>query len=184
MRLSGVQIHRYYLRIDEIFTLQLVPAGTGIARKGDSRTRVGTEIAKDHGLNIARRANEGFDFVDFAVFNGPVRIPRAKDGLDASLELFKGVLWERLAVFIVDRQVRIAQFFELVTRKIHVVDDTSLGFQRLEFGFEIFVGKTQDNITKHVQEATVGIVSKAFVVGGNCQALDGLFVEALLSYGY
>lgn len=172
--------HILSLRVDQVLALHLLLAGARIAREGDAGAGRVAEIAVDHGLDVAGRAEEGGDAVDLAVLDGALRVPRAKDGLDAGADLVVGVLRKLLAVLLVDGVVHAAEFLEVVGGEVEIVRDVFLLLEGGEFRFEGLVGNAQDDVAKHVEEATVRVVGEALVAGGLGEALDGFLVEALL----
>ena len=87
------------LGIDEVFAVNHVLAGAGVAGEADAGARVVAHVAEDHGDDVDRRAAGlvGRDPELLAVVDGALAVPGTEHGLDGDVELFEGVLREGLA---------------------------------------------------------------------------------------
>lgn len=67
-----------------------------------------------HGLDIAGSPKQRCNLINFSVFDGSLRVPRAEHCPDASSQLGLGILGERFAMFLVDFVVRLTEFFQML----------------------------------------------------------------------
>src|SRR5207253_9316469 len=75
------------LGIQEIFAIALLFSCAGVARESDAGTAVVAHVTKDHTLHIYGRTKVMSNFVEVAIVNSSLVVPRRKNSLDSLLQL-------------------------------------------------------------------------------------------------
>ena len=84
--------HVFTLGVLEVFAVEMILAGGGIAREAHARARGGPEIAEHHGLDVHGGPEVVGDAVLLAVIDGAVVVPRAEHRVARHGELLAWVL--------------------------------------------------------------------------------------------
>ena len=131
------------LGVNQIFTIEGVFAGAGVAREADAGAGVIAHVAEDHGADVDRRpaGHRWGDLELFAVVDGALAVPRAEYGADGDFELLRGVFREGLAgVFLDDGGELIGQFGQVLCCEINILGDAHLLLHGGHGGVERLVG--------------------------------------------
>ena len=85
------------LRVQQVFTIELLLARTGVACEGYARAAIVAHIAEDHALHVDSRAKVVRNLVEIAIVNGAFVIPGRENGLDGFVQLLVDICGEWLA---------------------------------------------------------------------------------------
>ena len=171
------------LRVHQILAEQLLFARCGIARKGNTRSRVLAHVAENHRLHVDRRSPIGGNVVHPSVINCSRVVPAAEHRKNRLYELLLGVLGKFLSFeFFVGLLKFDYEFFEVVCVKLGVKRH-ALGvlclFQKL---FVIVLGNFHNDVGKHLYKTSVTVVSKTGIARKRCQPLYRFVVESEIEY--
>ena len=172
------------LCVDQELAEQLVLAGGRVAGEGYAGTGGVAGVAEYHGLNVDRSAPGGRDVVHSSVVDRARVIPGAEYGLDRAHQLLFWILWEVGAdlLFVVGFKF-LDHLFEVVGIQLGVELDALSGLHLVDDDFEVVLWNFHNNVGVHLDEAAVGVISKALVVGHLGKAFDNLIVEAQVQDG-
>ena len=116
--------HVLALGIDEVFAVDQVLAGAGIAREAHAGAGVVAHVAEHHGADVDRRAVGLLlgDLELLAVIHRALAHPGAEHRADGDFQLFVRVLRERLAaVAFDDGEELFRQFLQMLGVQVHVL---------------------------------------------------------------
>ena len=102
LRRADARHHVLALGVHQVFAVEQVGAGRGIAREGDAGGAILAHVAEHHGLHVDRGAPALGDRMQAAVGDGALVHPRAEHRADRAPELLARLLWERLAGALLD----------------------------------------------------------------------------------
>ena len=123
----------FALGVDEVFAVEDVLAGGGVAGEGDAGAGGFAGVAEDHGLDVDGGAPFGGDAVLAAVDLGAVVLPGVEDGVDRALELLHRILGEVLAGALLDELLELGDDpAEVGLLEAGVVVDLGLGLGLVE----------------------------------------------------
>ena len=176
--------HVLALGVHEELTKELLLAGGGVAGKGDAGTGGLAHVAEDHLLDVDGSAPGGGDVVHAAVVDGAGVVPAAEDGLDGAHELLLGILGELLAqlvlVFLLEH---VGQLFEILGGELGVQLDAALFLHLVDELLKILLAHFHHHVGIHLDEAAVGVIGEAGVVGLLGKGFHHLVVEAEVEDG-
>ena len=177
--------HVFALGVDEVFAIEDILAGGGIAGEGHAGGAVITHVAKHHALHVDGGAPFVGDLVLATVEDSAVVHPAAEHGAHGADQLLEGVLRESLAGAILDQlEIPLDELPEVLLAHVGVVVDAELVLQPLHRLLEgvmlvlVPLLHAHHDVAVHLDEAAVGVVGKAGVAGGSREPLHGLVVEA------
>ncbi len=146
--------------------------------EGDAGPRVGARVAEDHLLHVDRRAEVVVDAVEAAVVAGAPVVPRLEHRPDRRVELLAGILGEGLApVLPVDVLEDLDQVAQVVGREVDVLLHPAPALHRRQRLLEVLLRDLGHDVAEHLDEAAVGVVGEAGVVGAGGEALHADVVE-------
>ena len=178
------------LGVDQIFAVEPLLAGGGIAAESDPRGAVVAHVAVDHGLHVDGGAPFVRDIVQLPVHRCPFVVPRAEHGPDGSPELLAGIVGEVGARARLDLGLELGdQRLEVIGPELHVLRDAPVGllaFQQRFEGIVIFIiagSDAHDHVAIHLHETPVAVVGEAFVARLCDQSLNGHVVQTEIQNG-
>ena len=178
--------HVLALGVGQIFAVDHVLAGAGIAGKAHAGTGIAAHVAEHHGAHVDRGA-VGLILGDLellAVVHRALAHPGTKYRADRNFKLLVGVLRKRLAGMPFDDFEKLArEFFQVLGGKIQVEARVVFAFERGHPGVEMLIVDAQRDLAEQLDETAVGIIGKARVGGQLDQPLQGRFVEPEIEYG-
>ncbi len=167
------------LRVSQEFSVENGLARAGVTRERDAGGAVVAHVSEHHHLHVDGRPHVVGNLVEGAVEAGALVVPAAKHRLDGSRKLAPWVLLEGPARLLLDvRLVLVAELLQLVGGEFGVFLDAGAALDGGEPFFEALVGQAEDDVAEHRQEAPVGIVGKARILGRGCEAFGRLVVES------
>ena len=172
------------LGVKQVFAVELLLTGRGVA--GESNAGAGglAHVAKDHGLHVDGGAPVAGDVVHAAVVDGAGVVPAAEHGLHSFHQLRGGVLRELGAhVLLIDFLEARNDLLEVLGGQVAVELDVLLLLELVQHGLKLALGDLHDHVGEHGDEATVGVVGKMLVAGQLGQAHHGTVVEAQIEDG-
>ena len=153
------------LGIDQIFAVEAVLAGRGVAREGDAGGAVLAHVAEHHRLHIHRRAPACGNAVEPPVGRRACIHPAVEDGADGPPQLIVRVLRKRpLGLFLDDFLIGRDERFQIVAGKAGVVEHAAAKLQLLERVLEQPVIDLHHHVGIHLDEAAVAVIGEPFVV--------------------
>ena len=159
-------------------------AGGGIAREAHAGAGVIAQVAEDHALHVDGGAEPVVDAVDAAIGLGALVLPTAEDGVARLHELIQRFLREVLAgLFLYQRLVLGDDLLERVGLELVVELDLLLRLDAVEDVLELLLGDVEDHVAEHLDEAAIGVISKAGIIAEFGERLDGLIVQAEIENG-
>ena len=169
----------FALGVEQELAVELLGAGGGIAGESDAGAGGVSHVAEDHGLDVDGGAEHVIDVVHAAIVLGAVILPGAEDGVAGHHELIIRILRKiNLGVLLDDLFVLGDDFLQGLGIEVGV----KLGFLLLllvvEDLFEVRLLDIENYVAEHLDEAAVGIVGEARVLGALGESLDALIVEA------
>ena len=178
--------HVLALGVDQIFAVELVLAGGRIAGEGHAGGRIVATVAEHHGHDIDRRAvgHVRGDVELFAIVDRALAGPGVEDGLDRDLELLIGIGREGVSRGVLDHlEEALAGLAQIRGREIDVLLGVGGLLDGGEFLVEGFVGHAERDLAEELDEAPIGVITEARIVGGTDHALQGRAVEAQVEDG-
>ena len=174
----------FTLRVHQELAEQLLFAGGGVAGKRDARAGGIAGIAEDHGLDVDSSAPVGGNIVHAAVVDRAGIVPGAEDGLDGAHQLHFRVLREFLAELVLVFGLELlSQLLEIVGIELGVELHALLFLHLVDELLKILLADLHDNVGVHLDEAAVGVVCKAGIVGFLGKGDDDLVVQAKVQDG-
>ena len=172
------------LRIDEVLAVELLLAGGRVAGERNAGAGGVAHVAEDHALNVDSRAPVGRDVVHAAVVDGARVIPGTEHGLDGLHELLLRVLRELDALLLlVDLLEADNDFLHVVGGEIGVVLRALALLDVVQNALKEALRDLHDHVGEHLDEAAVGVIRKALVLGQVGQTLDRHVVQAQVQNG-
>ncbi len=166
------------VRIDEVFAVEFVGAGRGVAGEGDAGRAILAHIAEHHRLDIDRGAPLGRDVVQSAVGHRARVVPRAEHGGDGAPQLLVRVLRKRLAGFALDDVLEAGgQRLPILGAELGVENRADLDLVVLDQLLEMVVLDAEHDLPVHLQKAAVAVIGEALVAAVAGEPRDGLVVE-------
>lgn len=172
------------LCIDQKFAEQLVFAGGRVTGEGYAGTGIVAGVAEYHGLHVDRSTPGGRDVVHSSVVDCARVIPGAEYSLDSTHQLLFWVLWEVCTnlLFIVGFKFD-DHALEVFCIQLGVQFNALCLFHLVDDDLKVVLWNFHNNIGVHLNEATVGVVSKALILGQLCKAFNDLVVESQVEDG-
>ncbi len=185
LKLADVQRRAYAgddvlaLRVHQVLAEEHVLASGGIAGEADAGTGVLAEIAEDHGLHVDGGAEPVIDVIDAAIGLGALVLPTAEDGVASLNELFDRLLREVLAGLFL-HQLPVLGDDLLEGSGLQFVVELDLGalFDAVKDVLKLLLGNIENDVTEHLDEAAIGIISKAGIIAALGERFNGLVIEA------
>ena len=184
------------LGVDQEVAVALVGAVSGVAGERDAGGGGVALVAERHHLDVDGGAELVRNLVLLAVEDGAIGVPGAEDGLLGEAELHQRVVRELdlavdedlgvlLGVDVLGEDLleRGDEVLEVVGIELGVELDALLGLLGGDGILEELAGDAHDDVREHLDEAAVGVVGKARVLGLLDEALDGVIVEAEVEDG-
>ena len=178
--------HVLALRVDEVFAVNHVLAGAGIAREAHAGTGIAAHVAEHHRADVDRGAVRHVrrDLELPAVVDRALAHPGAEHRADRDFELFVRVLRKRLAGVALDEREKLrGQFLQMVRVEVEVEARAVLALDECHALVEMFVGDAKCDLAEELNEAAIGVVGKTRVVGLLDQPLQRGLVEAQVENG-
>ena len=176
--------HVLALGVDQEVAVLPHLAGGRVTGEADSGSRVVVTVAEHHGLHVDRRSQLVGDPLPDPVGNGTWAVPRGEDRLDGATQLLAGVLGERAAgVALHDLLIGVDQVAQELDGDAGVGGGPRQLLGRVEQGVELLAGDPEDDAAVHGDEAPVGVVGEALVMGLLGQGHHRLVVEAQVEHG-
>ncbi len=166
------------LRVGQELAVEPRLARRGVAREGDTGSRLVALVAEDHLHDVDRRAEVVGDVVCAPVDLCPRSLPRVEDGSHGPPQLVPRVLWERCSgLALVRPLVGLDQGGQVLGRQVDVLGRAALVLQPRQRILEQMVGDPVHDLAVHLDQAAVRVVGEAGVAGALGEALDRLVVE-------
>ena len=178
--------HVLALGIGQVFTVDHVFAGAGVAREADASARVGPHVAKHHRDDIhGRAAGHLFGNLELApVVNGAFAVPGPEHGADGDFELLVRIFRERLAgVAADDRQELGGQLGQMLGLQIDVLPGAIARLDHRHRRVKMLVANAQRDLAEQLDKTAPGIVAKARVAGLRNQALERALIQPQVEDG-
>ncbi len=103
LRRADAGDHVLALGVDQVFAVELVGAGRGVAGEGDAGGAILAHVAEHHRLDVDRGAPFRRNIVQPPIGLGALILPRAEHRADRAPKLGLGVLREGLLQFALDQ---------------------------------------------------------------------------------
>ena len=172
------------LRIEQVFAVELLFTGGGVAGEGNAGAGGLAHVAKDHGLHVDGGAPVAGDVVHAAVVDGAGVVPAAEHGLHSFHQLRGGVLRElRAHVLVIDFLEARNDLLEVLGGQVAVELDVLLLLELVQNRLKLALGDLHNHVGEHGDETAVGVVGEVLVAGQPGQARHGAVVEAEVEDG-
>ena len=176
--------HVLALRVDQIFTVELVFAGRGITGERHAGRAVLAHVAEHHGLHVHRGAPVLGNVVQPAIGDRARDHPALEHGADRTPELLVRILWKRRPELVLHaRLVGLDQRLQIVRSKMRVERDAAVLLVELEDLLEIVVLHAKHDVTVHLDEAAIAVIGEARVAAARRKPQDGFVVETQVQHG-
>ncbi len=176
--------HVLALGVDQIFPVEHVLAGRGVAGEADAGRAILAHVAKDHGLHIDRGAPIGGDVVQLAVGDGTRVHPAAEHGADRPPQLFMRVLREGLAgLGLHHLLVPGDHFLPVFGGERGVLGHAAFELDVLDDVLEAVMIDAEHHRAIHLDEAAVAVPGEAGITRGAGETFHRLVVEAEIEDG-
>ena len=182
--------HVFALSIDEIFAVEDFLTISRVTCESYTCCASVTHVTEDHRLNVNSGAPCSWDAVFLAVKCRTLILPRVEHGADGTPELLVSILWESGASTLLDDcLVALDQLFQVRSCKLVVQFNTRFAANFFEDSFEwavvVFVDclNAHDDITIHLDEATIAIICECLVARFFSECLHCLVVESKIQDG-
>ncbi len=175
--------HVLALGIDQVFAIEDVLAGRGVAGEGNAGGRGLAHIAEHHGLDGDGSAPFVRNVVELAIGDGAVVHPRAEDRPNGTPELVARVVRERPGELVDDGLLVLDDdLFPVLGGHVGVEDMVLAFLVIVENVLERVMLEAQHDVRIHLDEAAIAVIGEA-VAGPFAQPLRGLLVEAEIEDG-
>ena len=152
------------LGVDQIFAVEGVLAGRGVAGEGDAGGAVLAHVAEHHGLDVDGGAPFGRDVVQAAVGDGALVHPGAEHGADGAPELFVDILREGPAKLVLDHfLVALDHGLPVGGDQFGVERDVAVALHVFEDVLEMVMLDAEHDVAVHLDEAAVAVIGEARV---------------------
>ncbi len=173
-RRARTRYHVLTLGIEQVFAVELLLAGSGVAGEGHARAALAIgEVAIDHGHDVGRRAPGVRVAVVIAVVHRTLAVPALEHGLDAQLKLLVGIHRERLP------GVTLRQVHETLGATLPALGGhfgVGLGTHAralfLDDLLEFLARNIQHHLAEHLNQAAVQVPGEAHIVELLAHRLD------------
>ncbi len=171
--------HVFALGVHQVFAVEFVFAGGGVAGEGNTSAAVIAHVAKHHALYVNGSAPITGDVVHTAVVDGAGVIPGTEHSLDGFHQLGFGILGKFLALCVaVNFLVAANHFFQVFGVQVGILGGALLAFNIFQSVMEQALVHFHHHVGKHLDKAAVAVVSKALVVGEARKAFHSDIVKA------
>ena len=185
LRRADAGYHVFALCVDQVFAVENVFAGSGVARKGHAGSRRFAHVTEYHRLYGYGGAPFGRDVVQLAVQDRTLVHPTAEYGADGAPELFPRIGRELFAGILQDGGLEtFYQFFQVVGRQFGIVlyflfllDRIDDLFERIDVLFALRF-HVHHHVAVHLYETAVRVPCETRVAGLLGDAFDGFVVQA------
>ncbi len=176
--------HVLALGVHQELAVELLLAGGGIAGKAHAGAAGLAHVAEDHGLDVNGGSQPVVDVVDAAVVPGAVIVPTAEDGIARHHQLFARLLREvDLGELLNHLLVLGDHFLQRLGVQLGVELDLLLLLLVVEDFLEVRLLDFQHHVAEHLDEAAIGVVGEARVVGPPRQGFHRFIVQAEVEDG-
>ena len=176
--------HVFALRVDQDFAVKFFLAGGRIARKAYACAAGLTQVAEDHGLNVDRRAQIIGNVVDAAINLGALVFPGAEHCITRSAQLLQRLLREIAARMLAHHLLILRNdLFQIVSGQVGIELHAALLLLRLKHLVECMLLDVENHVAVHLDQAAVGIISKALVVRLLRQRLHATVIQSQVKDG-
>ena len=182
--------HILALCVDEVFAVEDVFAGSGVAGEGYTGSRRVAHVAEYHGLYVHGRTPLFGDLVHAAVEDGAFVHPAIEYGADGTPQLLPGRGGEVFAGVLLDSGFEEAnQLFEVFDLQLGVALDAFGLFHLVHHLFEgvdVFFGlgfHAQYHVAIHLYETTVRVPSETGIARFLGDGFYGLVVHTQVEHG-
>ena len=170
--------HVLALGIDQIFAVDQVLAGAGVAGEAHAGAGIVAHVAEYHGADVDCRA-AGLILGDPelpAVIHRALAHPRAEHSAYRNFQLLVRVLREGFAAMTFhDGEELFRQFLEVVDVQIQILRRAVFALDRGHAFVKMFVADVERDLAEQLDETAIGIVGKALVAGLLDQAFAAKF---------
>ena len=174
----------FALRVHQELAEQLLFAGRGVTGKRDACAGGIAGIAEDHGLDVDSSAPVGGNIVHAAVVDRAGVVPGAENGLDGAHQLHLRILREFLAQLVLVFSLELlSQFLEIIGVEFGVELHALLFLHLVDQLLKILLADLHDDIGIHLDEAAIGVICEAGIVGLLGEGDDDLVVQAKVQNG-
>ena len=175
--------HVLTLSIQQILAEELPLAGVGVAREGHAGARCLAHVAEHHRLDVDRRAPIIGKTVDPAIVHGAAAEPRVEHRADRAIELLVRVVRKVGLGGIPNDPAEVGRHRLPVRRvKLRVLSHAEPGLVGVDAVLERVTLHTQDDRSKPLDEAAVGVPAEARVAGARDQALERGLVQTQVEH--
>ncbi len=180
----------FALGIDQVLTVEEILSGGGITGKSNACGAGETHVSKDHCLDVYGGSPFFGDIVQRTVVGGAVVVPALEHGKHGSPNLFPWISGKIVAGAVFYGFLEEGnELFQIISGEIEIIGDTFVVLHLVNDHFEgilFFFGsgfETQDDITVHLDKATVGIPGKAVVTGFGSDTQYGIVIHTQIEDG-
>ena len=171
--------HILALGVEQELAVELLGAGGGIAGESNAGAGGVSHVAEDHGLHVDGGAEHVVDVVHAAIVLGAIVLPGAENRVARHHELIVSVLREvDLGVLLDDLLVLGDDFLQGCGVEVGIQLRLLLLLLAVEDLFKVRLFNVEHHVAEHLDEAAVGVIGKARVLGALGQSLDALIVQA------
>ncbi len=167
--------HIFALGIDQVFAVDHVLAGAGIAGESHAGARIAAHVAEHHRADANRGAIGQLlgDLELLAVIHRTLAHPGTKHRAHRDFELLVRILRKWLAGTALDDIQELAcKLLHLFGGKVQVQARVVLALERHHFFVEMLLTDAQRDLAEKLNEAAVGVVGKTRIRGLLDQALQ------------
>ncbi|OQB91751.1 MAG: hypothetical protein BWX83_00436 [Candidatus Cloacimonetes bacterium ADurb.Bin117] len=182
--------HVFALGVDEVFAVEKVLAGGGVAGEGHAGGAGFAHVAENHGLNVHSGAPVVRDAVKLAVEDGAVVVPAIEHGENRAPKLFPGVIRKIVAGVVFHCFLEAGhQFFQISRAEFEVLFHALFLFHLVDEHFKgvvfFFAGgfEAQNHVAVHLHEAAVAVPGETFVAGLFDDAVHGVVIHSEVQDG-
>ena len=167
------------LRVDQVFAVEDVLTGRGIAGEADAGRAILAHIAEDHRLDVHGRAPIGGDVVQAAIGVGARVHPAAEHRADRAPQLGVRILREGLAGNLL-HHVLVAgdHAVPVLRRQVGIFADAAVELHMLDDLLEAVVVHIEHDGAEHLDEAAVAVPGEARIAGCGGEPIHRRVVQA------
>ena len=167
------------LCIHQEFTIQLVFTGTWITRKGNAGTAVISHVAENHHLYVDSCSPVSRNIIHFTIENRTLVVPGTENCFNRAVQLLFRIGWEIfLQGILIEFLKALHHFLHVVRIQISILLYAFFLLHFINNVFKLRFVQSHDNISKHLDETTVGIICKPRIIRQSGNALHNLIVES------
>ena len=167
------------LCIHQEFTIQLVFSGAWITGKGNTGTAIIPHVSEYHHLYVDSSSPISRNVIHLAIEDGTLVVPGTEDCFNRAIQLLlrigREILFQRILIEFLEA---LYHFLHVIRIKVGILLHSFFLLHFINDVFKLRLVQAHNNIREHLDEATVGIICKSWIVRQLCDTLHDLIIQS------